>query len=130
MRSLSPCLCGDPECRACFPSSARVKLRPTNCKRCGRWHTEPSAWCEPCACKLEDEAAEYYGSEPIAVHAKGAPGATGVVELDPTDPRATVCGNCGRGWDDSVATSWTPVPSGRCPFEYEHEYEHETEDDE
>jgi hypothetical protein len=50
--------------------------------------------------------------------------ASDVVELDPSDPRATVCGACGRGWDDSVSTSCTPVPSGRCPFEYEHEHEH------
>ena len=27
------------------------------------------------------------------------------------------CGSCGRSWDDSVATSMTPAPSGRCPFE-------------
>ena len=44
----------------------------------------------------------------------------GVVELDPSDPTATVCGGCGRGWDDDVHTSVTPVPSGRCPFEYDH----------
>lgn len=43
-----------------------------------------------------------------------------VIELPVSDPRATVCGTCGRGWDDSVSTSWTPVPSGRCPFEYDH----------
>jgi hypothetical protein len=51
---------------------------------------------------------------------------TDVVELDPHDPRATVCGHCGRGWDDSVSTTWTPTPAGRCPFEYEHEYEHDS----
>lgn len=44
-----------------------------------------------------------------------------VVELDPSDPRASVCGECGRGWDDSVSTAWTPTPAGRCPFEYEHD---------
>lgn len=44
----------------------------------------------------------------------------GVVELDPADPRSTVCSECGRGWDDTVATAWTPVPAGRCPFEYDH----------
>jgi hypothetical protein len=32
------------------------------------------------------------------------------------------CGHCGRTWDDSVTTSVTPVPSPRCPFEYEHIY--------
>ena len=46
--------------------------------------------------------------------------ANGVVELDPADSRATVCGACGRGWDDSVSTAWTPAPAGRCPFEYDH----------
>jgi hypothetical protein len=30
------------------------------------------------------------------------------------------CGGCGRSWDDSIPTSWTPVPSARCPFEYYH----------
>lgn len=44
----------------------------------------------------------------------------GVVELSPNDPRATVCGGCGRGWDDTVSTSVTPAPAGRCPFEYDH----------
>lgn len=43
-----------------------------------------------------------------------------VVRLDPSDPRATVCGTCGAAWDDSVSTSLTPVPAGRCPFEADH----------
>lgn len=30
------------------------------------------------------------------------------------------CGVCGRSWDDAIPTSWTPTPSGRCPFEYYH----------
>jgi hypothetical protein len=30
------------------------------------------------------------------------------------------CGTCGRSWDDAVATSATPAPSARCPFEYSH----------
>lgn len=33
------------------------------------------------------------------------------------------CGACGRSWDDSLPTSWTPAPSGRCPFEYFHDGE-------
>ena len=45
------------------------------------------------------------------------------VELDPNDPKATVCGTCGKGWDDSISTSVTPTPAGRCPFEYDHEQE-------
>lgn len=32
----------------------------------------------------------------------------------------TTCGTCGRSWDDNVSTTWTPAPSGRCPFEYFH----------
>lgn len=30
------------------------------------------------------------------------------------------CGTCGRTWDDGVSTALTPVPAGRCPFEYIH----------
>lgn len=37
------------------------------------------------------------------------------------------CGTCGRSWNDALVSSVTPVPSGRCPFEYEHE-EEETAD--
>lgn len=33
------------------------------------------------------------------------------------------CGSCGRTWNDAAGSSWTPVPSGRCPFEYEHDEE-------
>lgn len=46
---------------------------------------------------------------------------TTAIELPPSDPRATVCNVCGRGWDDSVSTDTTPTPAGRCPFEHEHE---------
>ncbi|WP_280426781.1 hypothetical protein [Nocardia carnea] len=55
--------------------------------------------------------------------------ATGVVEVlnhklyrarDPSADIAT-CGACGRSWDDSVVTAWTPTPDARCPFEYEHD---------
>lgn len=31
------------------------------------------------------------------------------------------CGTCGRTWDDAKATSMTPAPSARCPFEPFHE---------
>jgi hypothetical protein len=30
------------------------------------------------------------------------------------------CEECERSWDDSVATSMTPAPAGRCPFENFH----------
>lgn len=33
------------------------------------------------------------------------------------------CGTCGRSWDDGQPTSYTPAPSGRCPFEYYHKAE-------
>jgi hypothetical protein len=29
-------------------------------------------------------------------------------------------GACGLSWDDAIATSYTPAPSGRCPFEAFH----------
>ena len=44
----------------------------------------------------------------------------GVVELHTQDPDATVCGTCGRAWDDTASTSVTPTPAGRCPFENDH----------
>jgi hypothetical protein len=37
-------------------------------------------------------------------------------------PGKTTCGHCGLSWDDDKPTQWTPVPSGRCPFEYFHLY--------
>lgn len=36
------------------------------------------------------------------------------------DRRAATCGTCGRSWDDTEPTAWTPAPAGRCPFEYMH----------
>ena len=52
---------------------------------------------------------------------------TDVIELTGTalveaerDLRAATCGTCGRSWDDTISTSMTPVPAGRCPFEYDH----------
>jgi hypothetical protein len=30
------------------------------------------------------------------------------------------CGACGLSWNDALITAWTPAPSARCPFEYEH----------
>jgi len=53
-----------------------------------------------------------------------------VQPIDPKDPNAidpATCGTCGLTWDDGIPTSWTPAPSGRCPFEYFHP-ETETED--
>jgi len=31
------------------------------------------------------------------------------------------CGSCGRMWNDADVTGWTPAPSARCPFEYDHD---------
>lgn len=36
----------------------------------------------------------------------------------PTPKGFARCGACGRSWDDSKPTAWTPAPAGRCPFEY------------
>jgi hypothetical protein len=30
------------------------------------------------------------------------------------------CLSCGRAWDDSKPTSYTPAPAARCPFEHWH----------
>jgi hypothetical protein len=30
------------------------------------------------------------------------------------------CGTCGRSCIDAAVSALTPVPAGRCPFEYEH----------
>jgi hypothetical protein len=40
------------------------------------------------------------------------------VQPDPAGD--TLCGQCNLRWNDSVSTSLTPVPSGRCPFESFH----------
>lgn len=37
-----------------------------------------------------------------------------------TAQQLTTCGVCGRSWDDSIPTAYTPAPAGRCPFEYFH----------
>lgn len=39
---------------------------------------------------------------------------------DDNPPGKATCGTCGRSWDDAKATSLTPAPSARCPFEYFH----------
>lgn len=31
------------------------------------------------------------------------------------------CLTCGRSWDDSISTAYTPTPGGRCPFEAFHD---------
>jgi hypothetical protein len=43
---------------------------------------------------------------------------------EPAKGRVT-CGTCNRSWDDSISTSMTPTPSGRCPFEAWHDEEEE-----
>lgn len=41
------------------------------------------------------------------------------------DGRAAMCMTCGRSWDDSISTPYTPAPAGRCPFEHLHDEEPE-----
>lgn len=38
----------------------------------------------------------------------------------------TTCGTCGLTWDDGASTPMTPVPSGRCPFEWFHPEPHDS----
>ena len=49
------------------------------------------------------------GAETRRDHETGAP----IVDI-------MTCGTCGRSWNDAASSQWTPVPAGRCPFEYEH----------
>jgi hypothetical protein len=61
-------------------------------------------------------------AERLALKAKAVPEDFPVAVLgehDKAEDRIT-CGTCHRSWDDSISTAWTPVPSGRCPFEYYH----------
>ncbi len=44
-----------------------------------------------------------------------------VIGPDDTAMDRVTCGVCGLSWDDDVITSYTPAPSGRCPFEWWHE---------
>lgn len=39
-------------------------------------------------------------------------------EDEAKDP--VTCGHCHLTWDDAIPTSYTPAPSGRCPFEHFH----------
>ena len=34
--------------------------------------------------------------------------------------RWLTCNGCGSTWNDAIISSYTPVPSGRCPWEGEH----------
>ncbi len=43
-----------------------------------------------------------------------------ILHDDDQPPGRTTCGTCGLSWDNNISTATTPVPSGRCPFEYEH----------
>jgi hypothetical protein len=36
------------------------------------------------------------------------------------------CGHCHRSWNDAAISELTPVPAGRCPFEYAHIYSEES----
>lgn len=40
--------------------------------------------------------------------------------VQPLSEGDMTCGTCGLSWDDSISTSLTPAPSGRCPFESFH----------
>lgn len=43
-------------------------------------------------------------------------------DIDPDDIKpTTACGTCRLSWNDDLSSTWTPVPSARCPFEYIHE---------
>lgn len=68
-------------------------------------------------CDAPDCAPSDDDSEDVAV-----PDDFPVKVLGPDDPSENLatCLLCGRSWDDSVSTAYTPVPAGRCPFEAFH----------
>jgi hypothetical protein len=64
---------------------------------------------EPCDDTEECELPEVPSDFPVRM-----------LDDDDDSPGRATCGTCDRSWDDSVSTSMTPTPAGRCPFEAYH----------
>jgi hypothetical protein len=43
------------------------------------------------------------------------------IQASTPGPGVLECGECGFRWDDTLITSLTPAPAGRCPNEYNHD---------
>jgi hypothetical protein len=70
-----------------------------------------------CAAATE-YAADHGEDDEISI----ANGATGQYDDDGLlVVRLATCGTFGLTWNDALISARTPVPAGRCPFEYDHE---------
>ncbi len=59
-------------------------------------------------------------SPPIPADFPVRPWTYGDLPAGPTPARFSYDPTCGYYWDDTIATAYTPAPSGRCPFEAFH----------
>ena len=73
---------------------------------------------------IEAELADEVVGKPAPRPLPAVPADFPVRPLSPSEANSAgdpvTCGDCGRTWDDAIATSYTPAPSARCPFEYFH----------
>jgi hypothetical protein len=91
------------------------------CDHCGGlfvWST--NEWSGERFCR-EYCADEYFLAQHKELDASECSHRDDCIFHDPPD--IVTCGSCGLSWDDAISTSWTPAPSGRCPFEYQHRYD-------
>lgn len=104
-------------CGECRERYGEGVPRPQACRLCD-WCGQPCGeriLCLPCHLGEDEPQARH---EPIPAGFPVQP----LQDGQEATTRAT-CGHCGLSWDDALSTSYTPVPSGRCPFEYFHVYE-------
>lgn len=98
-----------------FESIRRAHCERVTCTDAARlWHVEitrraiaPKVRTRRKARKLPDVPASF----PVRVLS---------AEEARNNPNACTCGACGRSWDDSISTAYTPAPGARCPFEFHH----------
>jgi hypothetical protein len=83
--------------RYCVPCEAIYPILDGACSVCGTEH-EPS----PHGYTDDIDGDYQYDDDGNVIH------------------RPTTCGTCHRTWNDAIISGATPVPSARCPFEYEH----------
>jgi len=86
--------------------------------------TDPDEACEEARTWVKDNAWFQVDDDEAAVQLspEDIPEDWPVQPTEPGDENAhtATCGVCGLSWNDTTVTSMTPVPSGRCPFEFFH----------
>jgi hypothetical protein len=73
-------------------------------------------------------ATDYRKDHPMLINKdqRGVEWTDEIIPVDALPAGWAQCGTCGISWNDAKPTGWTPAPSGRCPFEYDHdEYDEE-----